>query len=292
MASEMKANSGDIDTIIEPVEMLECINTAIKIMSSRLGKLSESEILCNGVSGCHKYSTIVSIPNAYVFNSPHQHRMLLTCGKCQTLWKSSFKESQVIQYNCLFCGIDPIDCDKKWFYHEQESISICDECFTSDLTDKFVSLQYNDISNYYVLDNEHTQLINLEPLTKLNIPTEVADKITPDRVSMWFDHIPDITGMDNSMQRIATWLPFTDLVDIPNVKQPEHSSMDDLQEDESKTHIDKKIMLINCNGGQIAKAIVSCDGVVVRVVNDSIQEYGELDINSIINSMGENCIVC
>jgi hypothetical protein len=277
---------------VKSINMLEYVNTAVRNMSRGLCKLSESDIQCDGVSDCHEYSTIISDLNAYVFNSPHQHRILLTCGKCRKAqsWKSFFEEYQVIQHNCLFCGVDPVDCDKKWFYQEQESISICDDCFTSDLTDRFIALQSSDIPNYYVLGG-HAQLINLTPLIKLDIPEEVKDKITPDRVSIWFDHIADIKGIDNSMQRIATWLPFTDLVVVPNVKQP----MDDLQKTDTETETEtavSHIMLINCDGGQIAKALISSDGVFVKVVADSIQDYGESDITNMFNSMSGDCSIC
>jgi hypothetical protein len=273
----------------ESPDMLAYVNTAVKNMSRGLSKLNESNIQCDGSPECHECSTVVSDLNAYVFSSPHQNRMLLTCDKCRKAqsWKTFFEESQVIQYNCLFCGVDPVDCDKKWFYQEQESISICYDCFTSDLTDKFIALQSSDIPNYYLL--RHTQLINLTPLTKLDIPEEVKDKITHERVSLWFSHIPDITGIDNSMQRIATWLPFTDLVGVPLVKQTNGQKTE--TETETETDV-SHILLINCDGGQIAEAVISSDGVVVKVVADSIQEYGESDITSMINGMGENCSIC
>ena len=284
MANEMKANEMKANEMkaneMKAIDIV-FVNKAIRNMSENLVKLSEFDIQCG--SGCHKDSTLV---NSYVFNSPHQHRIMLTCDKCRETWKTLFKESQVIQHNCLFCGIDPVDCDKKWFYNEQESTSICNDCFTTDLTDKFIA--FGDISNYYVLYHDHIQLLNLEPLTELNIP---LDKITPDRVSMWFSHIPNITGMDNSIQRIATWLPFTDLVNT-QLKQPKPNIMVDSPEEASDPIVDKKIMLINCNGGQVAEAIVSNDGVVVRIVNNSIQEYEETSITSMFNGMSEDCTIC
>jgi hypothetical protein len=291
MASEVISSNENID---EPPDMLAYVNTAVKNISWGLCKLSESDIQCDGSSDCHEYSTVVSDLNAYVFNSPHQHRMLLTCGKCRKAqsWKTFFEESQVIQHNCLFCGVDPVDCDKKWFYQEQESISICDDCFASDLTDKFIALASN--THYYITcHGKHAQLINLTPLTKLDIPEEVKDKITPERVSLWFSHIPDITGIDNSMQRIATWLPFTDLVGVPKVKQPNGQKTDTETDTDTDTETDvSHILLINCDGGQIAEAVISSDGVVVKVVANSIQEYGKSDVTSMINGMSENCSIC
>jgi hypothetical protein len=291
--------SDNKDTMETPNAVtFEYVNDAVKNMSYEyLVKLDESDIQCDGSSSCYTYATLVSDPlTCYAFSSPYQQHMIMTCGNCTKTqrWKHFYVESPVIQHNCLFCGIDPVDCDRKWFYQEHKKVSICNNCYTADLVERFIPLKFEDIPNYYLLPD--TQLINLTPLTELVIPDEVATEITETRVTTWINLITYISNIDNSMQRLNTWLPFTDLTDVDTSEPPETKSMEDLK-DENKHEFKsdepavQKIMLINCNGGQVAEARVSTNGITVRVVNESIQEYGERDINRIISGMGNQCAV-
>ena len=102
------------------------------------------------------------------------------------------------------------------------------------------------------------QAVDISPVNNREIPHNIINDVTQERVDMWADLINSVAHLSDDFGSVKGWAMFTDIVDIPHYSA-------------------STALLVDCHSdsnGRVASLVVDDHGRIgVDVIFDSFEEY-------------------
>jgi hypothetical protein len=115
-------------------------------------------------------------------------------------------------FPCIFC--DEYSCGGcKSYTYVQENIHACSTCYEHDIIINFIKIEQDDINNYWIIN--HLNIIMLDFVRDLKIPTAIKYENTEERVEYMLDIIELFVSVDKRVDNICNWLIFADIYEVP-----------------------------------------------------------------------------
>lgn len=232
-----------------------------------LYRLSETEsFMCDG--DCGKTFKNLVEEKAPLYKHVAYGHLIIMCEKC--LDNESYKKNlelvdrteytvkqKPLMWPCNFCG-NKQGGGCKWYCNRISDIDMCMKCYEDDLFDKYTKIE--DIERNWMCERGGLDpvLIVMDEVKELKVPEELKDKVTTERVESWFQDFDELVSIDDKINNICTWLPFTDVYEIPNYSAA-------------------TMLVVNCdikNNGQVASVVFDDHGrMAVNIIFDTFEEY-------------------
>ena len=251
-----------------PFNISKTVNDFIlNIKYENLYRLSETEnFMCDGNCG-KTFKTLVE-ENAPLYKHTANGHLIIMCEKC--LDNESYKKNlelvdrteytikqKPLMWPCNFCG-EKQGGGCKWYCNSISDIDMCIKCYEDDLFDKYTKIE--DIEKHWMCERNgiNPVLVVLDKVNELKVPDELKDKVTLKRIESWFRDFDELVSTDDKINNICTWLPFTDIYEIPNFNAA-------------------TMLVVNCNiknNGQVASVVFDDHGrMAVNIIFDTFEEY-------------------
>jgi hypothetical protein len=250
------------------MSLVETVNEFIKNNEyENISKLSITEhFMCDGECG-KTFKKLVEGKESLYYHTANGH-LIIMCEKC--LDNESYKKNieivdrteyttkqKPLMWPCNFCG-DKQGGGCKWYCNHISDIDMCMKCYKDDLFDKYTKIENVDKYSLSERNGLDPILMILEEVKELKVPLELKDKVTTERAEMWFQEFNELVCIDDKVTNICTWLPFTDVYEIPNFSA-------------------STMLVVNCdtkNNGQVASVVFDDQGrMAVNIIFDTFEEY-------------------
>lgn len=132
-------------------------------------------------------------------------------------------EDKPLIWSCMFCD-KKLGGGCKWYAisknleYETPFDDICMDCYDLDKIYDYYNSKFIEINlNNYKLCNRLSDatLINILNASSRNIPTELENEITTERMEIWIDLLSSIVNIDLSFGPIKNWCLISDIYELP-----------------------------------------------------------------------------
>ena len=246
------------------MEIVEIVNNDLYNDYKNIHKLSEVDyFFCDG--SCDKTIKKLIDDRIDLYSYMINNHTFIYCEYCLEQ-KSYLYNLDFINYmiysekekprdkKCSFCD-EKLGGGCKWYYNYDIELYICKVCYKLDLNKKFKLLKNTD--TIYLCDKNkyNPVIIQRYPIIHLCIPDKL--KINSD-ISYWLKNIENIVYIDNNINNICYWLPFTVFYNFPEFINA------------------VTFLLINCSrkNGEVASVLIDKNNrVSVDIIYNDFESY-------------------